>query len=165
MLSPHLVKVYASDTIYGTYNEAKVACAEAALREGVLDFIKHGNGRLRPASPQPFLSRNSSDFNGVSASKQPPLTLQAFYECLPRPFPESFESNDANTIGAPGYMNILVQNARGGKLTMTFIFTSDGTPGRTGFLCAVVIALTIRSSSPWLFPPVGPTWGIQSVPC
>jgi len=158
------MKVYASDTIYDTYNEAKAACAEAALREGVLDFIKHGNGQSRPASPQLYFPDSSSDIKGVPASKQPPLTLQAFYESLPRPFPESFESKDANEIGAPGYMNTLVQNARGGKMTMTFIFTSDGTPGRTGFLFVIIIALTICSSS-WLFSSVGPTWGVQSVPC
>ncbi|KAG1822163.1 hypothetical protein EV424DRAFT_1511375 [Suillus variegatus] len=131
-LSPHVIKVYASDTIYNTYNEAKGACAEAALREGVLDFIKHGNGQLRPASPQLYPAPSSSDINGVSANKQPPSTLQAFYESLPRPFPESFESKDVNEFGAPGYMNTLVQNARGGKLTTTFIFTSDGTPGLHG---------------------------------
>lgn len=131
-LSPHVIKVYASDTIYNTYNEAKAACAEAALREGVLDFIKHGNGQLRPASPQLYSTPSSSDINGVSVNKQPPSTLQAFYESLPRPFPESFESKDANELGAPGYMNTLVQNARGGKLTTTFIFTSDGTPGLHG---------------------------------
>ncbi|KAG1907855.1 uncharacterized protein F5891DRAFT_216949 [Suillus fuscotomentosus] len=131
-LSPHVIKVYASDTIYNTYNEAKGACAEAALREGVLDFIKHGNGQLRPASPQLYSAPSSSDINGVSANKQPPSTLQAFYESLPRPFPESFESKDVNEFGAPGYMNTLVQNARGGKLTTTFIFTSDGTPGLHG---------------------------------
>ncbi|KAG1767160.1 hypothetical protein EV702DRAFT_1147624 [Suillus placidus] len=131
-LSPHVIKIYASDTIYNTYNEAKAACAEGALREGALDFIKHGNGQLRPASPQLYSTPSSSDINGVSANKQPPLTLQAFYESLPRPFPESFESKDANEIGAPGYMNTLVQNARGGKLTTTFIFTSDGTPGLHG---------------------------------
>lgn len=131
-LSPHVIKVYASDTIYNTYNEAKAACAEAALREGALDFIKHGNGQLHPASPQLYSTPTSSDINGVSANKQPPSTLQAFYESLPRPFPESFESKDANEFGAPGYMNTLVQNARGGKLTTTFIFTSDGTPGLHG---------------------------------
>ncbi|KAG2075717.1 hypothetical protein BDR04DRAFT_1091342 [Suillus decipiens] len=131
-LSPHVIKVYASDTIYNTYNEAKAACAEAALREGALDFIKHGNGQLRPASPQVYSTPTSSDINGVSANKQPPSTLQAFYESLPRPFPESFESKDANEFGAPGYMNTLVQNTRGGKLTTTFIFTSDGTPGLHG---------------------------------
>lgn len=131
-LSPHVIKVYASDTIYSTYNEAKVACAEAALREGVLEFIKHGNGQLRPASPQLYSPPSSSGINSVSANKQPPLTLQAFYESLPRPFPEPLESKDANEFSAPGYMNTLVQNARGGKLTTTFIFTSDGTPGLHG---------------------------------
>ncbi|KAG0704119.1 hypothetical protein DFH29DRAFT_913781 [Suillus ampliporus] len=131
-LSPHVVKVYASDTIYDAYNEAKAACAEAALREGVLEFIKHGNGQLRPASPPLYPPPSSSDINGVSANKQPPLTLQAFYESLPRPFPESFESKDANEFGAPGYMNSLIQNTRGGKVTTTFVFTSDGTPGLHG---------------------------------
>jgi hypothetical protein len=92
---------------------------------------QHGNGQLRPASPQLHSPPSSSDINSVSANKQPPLTLQAFYESLPRPFPESFESKDVNEFGAPGYMNTLVQNARGGKLTTTFIFASDGTSGRT----------------------------------
>ncbi|KAG2125842.1 hypothetical protein BD769DRAFT_1668647 [Suillus cothurnatus] len=81
--------------------------------------------------PPTALTPSSSDINSVSANKQPPLTLQAFYESLPRPFPESFESKDVNEFGAPGYMNTLIQNARGGKLTTTFIFASDGTSGRT----------------------------------
>ncbi|KAG0693624.1 hypothetical protein DFH29DRAFT_963615 [Suillus ampliporus] len=94
--------------------------AEAALREGVLEFIKHGNGQLRPASPPLYPPPSSSDINGHSTSP------------YPRPFPESFESKDANEFGAPGYMNSLIQNTRGGKVTTTFVFTSDGTPGLHG---------------------------------
>ncbi|KAG1747312.1 hypothetical protein EDB19DRAFT_299387 [Suillus lakei] len=122
-LSPHAVKVYTSDTIYDTYNEAKPASTEAALREGV-----HG---LRPASPKYTHSPSSSDINGISANKQSPLTLETFYESLPHLFPEPFESKDANEFGAPGYMDTLVQNPRGKKLTTTFIFILDGTPGCT----------------------------------
>ncbi|KAG1748203.1 hypothetical protein EDB19DRAFT_1825904 [Suillus lakei] len=105
---PHTWLKSASGTIYDTYNKAKAACA---LREGVLDFIKHGNGQPRPASSKLYPPSSSSDINGVSANKRPPLRLQAFYESLPGPFPESFESKDTNGFSAPGYINTLVQNA------------------------------------------------------
>jgi hypothetical protein len=39
-------------------------------------------------------------------------------------------------------MNTLVQNARGGKLTTTFIFTSDGTPGRTYSFLSIIVKHT-----------------------
>ncbi|KAG2346154.1 hypothetical protein BDR05DRAFT_959741 [Suillus weaverae] len=47
-------------------------------------------------------------------------------------------------------MKTLSQNARGSKLTIPFIFTSDGTPGRTYPLCYHVHAHDYDYSSPRL---------------
>ncbi|KAF8840465.1 hypothetical protein BDN67DRAFT_644579 [Paxillus ammoniavirescens] len=131
-LSPNVVRVYLSDSTFDTYPDAKAACAKAAVSEGVLDFIKHGNGQTRPLLPTPFSPSASSGQAASIVNARTPLTLQSFYDSLPRPFPEPFETNDAVEINAPGWLNGMVQNARGGKLAITFLFTSDGTPGLHG---------------------------------
>ncbi|KAG1866809.1 hypothetical protein F4604DRAFT_1927779 [Suillus subluteus] len=97
-LSPHVIKVYASHTIYNMYNETKAAGAEAALHEGALDFIKHGNDQLCPASPELYSTSSSSDTDNASAKKQPPSTLQALYKPPPRPFHESSQRSIGNTL-------------------------------------------------------------------
>ncbi|KAH7922432.1 hypothetical protein BV22DRAFT_1131453 [Leucogyrophana mollusca] len=132
-LSPHSVRVYSSDTVFATYAEAKSACAKIAVDEGVLEFIKHGNGQTRPVSPQLFIRTISDEVPNPSQAAQP-LTLQGFYDTLPRPFPEDFKEKSASDINAPGWLNSMIQAARGSKLTTTFIFTSDGTPGLHGCL-------------------------------
>ncbi|KIJ67229.1 hypothetical protein HYDPIDRAFT_107958 [Hydnomerulius pinastri MD-312] len=137
-LSPHVVRVYISDPTFDNFAEAKAACAKVAISEGVLDFIKHGNGQTRPLSPEPFSSSDANARASALVNTKIPLTLQSFFDSLPRPFPESFETNDAAEINAPGWLNTMVQNARGGKLAMTFSFTSDGTPGLHGCLLKLV---------------------------
>ncbi|KAH0835651.1 hypothetical protein J3R83DRAFT_9402 [Lanmaoa asiatica] len=128
-LSPHVVRVYLSNPSFDTYSDAKGACAKAAVFEGVLDFIKHGNGQTHPSSPGPSTSSTTPPVTVMT-----PWTLQGFYDSLPRPFPESFETNNASEINAPGWLNTMVQNARGGKLILSFFFTSDGPPGLHGCL-------------------------------
>lgn len=119
--------MYLTDPTFDTFLDAKVACAKVAADEGVLDFIKHGNGQTRPSSPIPTTSSTTSVPPPVTATT--PWTLQAFYESLPRPLPESFRTNEASEINAPALLNTMVQNARGGKLLLSFFFTSDGSPG------------------------------------
>ncbi|EGN97416.1 hypothetical protein SERLA73DRAFT_75102 [Serpula lacrymans var. lacrymans S7.3] len=136
-LSPHSHRVYASDTIYNTFIEAKVACAKAAIDEGVLDFIKHGNGQARPASPRPFARPDHNDLGEISPALRPPLTLQNFYDTLPRPFPESAGDKSAADINAPSWLNSMIQLARGSRLSMKFVFTSSGTIGLHGCLLRI----------------------------
>ncbi|KAF8552813.1 hypothetical protein OG21DRAFT_1415383, partial [Imleria badia] len=130
-LSPHVARIYLSDSTFDTHLDAKGACAKAAVLEGVLDFIKHGNGQTRPSSPTPS---TSSIAQSPPVTATTPWTLQAFYDTLPRPFPESFETTDASEINALGWVNNLVQIARGGKLVLSFFFASDGPPGLHGCL-------------------------------
>lgn len=58
--SPNVMEVYASDTIYDTYDKAKTACA--AFHEGIL-VVGRGGGRLGPPGythcPVPLASMGS----------------------------------------------------------------------------------------------------------
>ncbi|KAG9312604.1 hypothetical protein JVU11DRAFT_7001 [Chiua virens] len=128
-LSSHVLRVYLADPTFDSFSDAQDACAKVAISEGVLDFIKHGNGQTRPSSPSPVFVPTTLLPPAVT-----PWTLQTFYDSLPRPFPESFETNDASEINALGWLNTMVQHARGGKLIMSFFFTSDGPPGLHGCL-------------------------------
>jgi hypothetical protein len=58
------------------------------------------------------------------------MTLQAYYESLPRPFPESFGTKTAAEINAPSYINTLLQSARGGRLKNNFYWITDKTTSR-----------------------------------
>ena len=74
-----------------------------------------------------------------------PWTLQTFYDALPRPFPEFLEATDAFEINALGWMNNMMQVARGGKLILSFFFTSDGPPGCQCLIPVFVLLLSVLS--------------------
>lgn len=114
-LSLHSFRVYCSDTTFDTYDAAKLECAKTAISQGVIDYIKNETAVY-------------SAQNGAFSSKLPDvISLQSFYDSLPRPFPENFEDKTAAEINAPGYLNGIVQAARGSKFTLTFIpFSAHG---------------------------------------
>ncbi|KAI6001819.1 hypothetical protein EDD15DRAFT_2227665 [Pisolithus albus] len=136
-LSSHLDRVYMSEPTFDTYDEARDACAKAAISEGVLHFIKHGDGRVRPLSPRQSPSPLLDVKNKHSGHCKLPLTLQNFFDTLPRPFPEALDTNDAYKINAPTWLSSLIQNSKGGKLAMTFNFISGTTPGLHGCLLRI----------------------------
>jgi hypothetical protein len=125
--------VYSSDTVYKSVYEAKQACATIALDQGVLDYIKFGNGQTQPltSSTEEMITENTQELitSGVSALASA-STLQSFYESLPQPFPENFGNKTASEINAPAWLNTTIQAARGGKLSTHFIWITDGTFGR-----------------------------------
>jgi hypothetical protein len=94
----------------------------------VLSFIQFGCGQKQPAR------RPAAHEASAVGSDDPPLvgpiSLQAFYERLPRPLPESFGQKSAAEINSPGWLNLLIQGARGGKLSTNFIWIADGSFGR-----------------------------------
>ncbi|KAG6334574.1 hypothetical protein ID866_4511 [Astraeus odoratus] len=133
-LSPHVDRVHMSQPLFDTYDEAKEACAAAAISEGTLNFIKHGNGQVRPQS----CPTSPTDKREADPSKNNiHLTLQQFFSSLPRPFPEKFATDDAYEINAPRWLHSLIQSSRGGKLSMAFFFTSGTTPGLHGCLLRI----------------------------
>ncbi|KAI6127086.1 hypothetical protein F5141DRAFT_1085435 [Pisolithus sp. B1] len=136
-LSPHVDRVYMSEPTFDTYGEAKDACAKTAISEGVLHFIKHGDGQVQPLysrqSPSPLLDEK----NKYPEHRKLPLTLQNFFDSLPRPLPEALDTSDAYRINAPTWLSSLIQNSKGGKLATTFNFISGTTPGLHGCLLRI----------------------------
>ena len=126
--------MYSTDLVFDSVFDAKKACSKIALEQGVLDFIKFGNGQTQPAIR---VDRHDADDDTVDNTADPPLpsatTLQAFYESLPQPFPEPFGEKSAVEINGPAWLNVAIQAARGGKLTPTFIWVSGGRIGRMCF--------------------------------
>lgn len=138
-LSPHSLRVYSSDTKYDTVAEAKAVCAKVALDQGVLEYIRHGNGQTEPEKPTVASSNADTDpqesGNEAVYTSASPLTLQSFYETFPQPFPENFGDKAAAEINAPSWLNSTIQLARGGKLSATYIWTTNETSWSGNFGC------------------------------
>lgn len=137
-LSPHSLRVYSSDTKYDTVKEAKAACAKFAHDQGVIEFIKHGNGQVEPEKPADVDAQESASKAAFAPPSQ--LTLQEFYETFPQPFPENFGDKSAAEINAPSWLNTTIQGARGSKLTANFIWTTNGTPWGGNLGCERLIS-------------------------
>lgn len=126
-MTPHSSRVYSTDAAFGSALEAKIVCANVALQEGVLDYIKYGNGQTNPA-PSPVIAQDGR------VPEPPPrptsvISLQAFYESLPQPFPEPVADKTASEINGPAWLNTLLQSARGARLKSKFIWIMDTTQG------------------------------------
>ncbi|KAI6144341.1 hypothetical protein BKA82DRAFT_1003728 [Pisolithus tinctorius] len=136
-LSPHVDHVYMSEPTFDTYGEAKEACAAAAITEGVLRFIKHGDGQVRPPSPRQSRSPLLDEKNKQSDHLKLPLTLQNFFDSLPRPLPETFDTSNAYQINATAWLNTLIRNSKGSKFAMVSYYISGSTPGLHGCLLRI----------------------------
>ena len=108
--------------MYPAYEAAKATCAADAIAEGILDFIKFGNGQTAPAERRLFQPQEDDE---VFASPPVTLTLQGFFEALPRPLPEPVDDKTVAEINAPGWLNTLIQSARGAKFEHKFIWTTE----------------------------------------
>ncbi|KAI0072242.1 hypothetical protein K474DRAFT_1701087 [Panus rudis PR-1116 ss-1] len=134
-------RLYSVDTTYETPTEAQVACAEAALKEGVRDYLQSeanipeniASGSMT-SEPVPDLLRNVAQWN-----------VQSFYDAIPKPFTESVEEGKSVAdINAPAWLNTMLQACRGSKLTANFIWTS-GPTNLHGCLLRLVRAEDYRS--------------------
>ncbi|KAF9005117.1 hypothetical protein BDQ17DRAFT_1471311 [Cyathus striatus] len=131
-LTQHAFRVYSVECKHPSPSAAKLACAKTAVDEGVLEYIKHGNGQTSPASAtnEPTNAMISS----IPPPPSPPITLQSFYETLPQPFPEDVGHKTAPDINAPMWLNTTIQSARGSQLKCTFTSITDDTLGLQGCL-------------------------------
>ncbi|KLO11981.1 hypothetical protein SCHPADRAFT_941628 [Schizopora paradoxa] len=127
-LSSHVQRVYTVRPTYPDEAAALAACSETALQEGVLDFIKFGNGQTAPAPIPPKEQGQVVPTRASSLSIKPgragSVTLQEFFESLPKPFPESrgppSEGKPAVEINAPGVLNTILQVAKGARFNAFF---------------------------------------------
>jgi hypothetical protein len=120
----HAFRVYSSDATYSCHSDAKSACAEIAVGEGVIDYLKQGNGHCPSSDPGDEHVRTSSA--PVIAG---PISVQDFYESLPKPFPEFVGDKTASEINGPAWLNTTIQGARGGRLKANFHWMIDGSAG------------------------------------
>jgi hypothetical protein len=126
---------------------AKAACAADAIAEGILDFIMFGNGQTAPAEKRLFEPQQD---DATSAAPPVTLTLQGFFEALPRPLPEPVDDKTVLEINAPGWLNTLIQSARGGKFEHKFIWTTDTKLGSMSYsflLCPTHLILPMYRPS------------------
>jgi len=127
-LNAHVFRAYSVDPIFNYQRLAKLACARSAVREGVLDFIKFGNGQTQPTKVAENDLEDPAGILRESTPSPPPkgLSLQEFFETLPRPFPESIGDASINEFNAPAWLNLTLQSARGGRLVSSYTPVVDG---------------------------------------
>lgn len=103
---------------------AKKACSETALEEDVVEFIKYGNGQSAPppASLDPLnnMIQQESDFD--RKTRLSAMSLQSFFDSLPKPFPEQLEDKPVASLNIPGMLNTILQLAKGSRLYLQFYF-------------------------------------------
>ena len=95
--SPQSVKVYSVPTTYSSFRESRNACADIAMNEGVLDFIRHGNGR---SGGPAFASMDPLDHwqeTEALAVAEESWTVRTYFDRLPKPFPETFQGETVIT--------------------------------------------------------------------
>ncbi|KAF7329001.1 hypothetical protein MVEN_02530100 [Mycena venus] len=126
-LAPHCYRVYTCDPTFERPSDAREHCAELAIGEGVLEFIKYGNGQTAPQS-----DLSSSSGIPFESTEMPKRDLQSFYDSLPRPFEEPFEEKTAAEISAPARLITLLATAAGGRFTAEFypLATPRRVPGK-----------------------------------
>ncbi len=132
-LSPHVQRVYSVRPTHPDEATARAACSNVALQEGVLDFIKFGNGQTTPASEAPKEQEQVVPAKGIGLTIKPgragSMTLQEFFDGLPKPFPESrgpsSEGKPAVEINAPGVLNTILQVAKGARFAVFFYSLLD----------------------------------------
>jgi len=125
-LSAHSTRIYSVDAVWDHYEDARSACAEDAVAQGVLEFIMHGNGQKHPAPPDYAQPGAVTDAPVAAVTA---LSVQGFFDSLPRPFPEA-EFEGKVDVNAPSWLNQLAQGAKGAKLTVRYIFIPDSKYGR-----------------------------------
>jgi hypothetical protein len=150
-ISQHTVRVYSIHHIYGTRAGAKAAVADLAIRQGVLDFIKHANGQTEPmvfineldgdasenlnrdviaetAEPEKEVTIDATAVNVTLKRHQIPLnamTLQGFTNALPKPLPETPGLKPIGDGNPVGWINTAVQMARGSKMGLMWTYLSN----------------------------------------
>jgi hypothetical protein len=127
-ISQHTTRVFSVHHIYKTRAEAKAAVAAVAIKQGVLNFIKYANGRTAPmvlvrelaGDADENLNREvinetnmaSKEVNVTPKRHQIPtdtMTLQAFTNSLPKPFPVTPGLKPTGEGNPVGWLNAAAQ--------------------------------------------------------
>ncbi|KAJ7280224.1 hypothetical protein C8J57DRAFT_1174939 [Mycena rebaudengoi] len=112
-LTAHLYRVYSCEPAFDSRSLARENCAVLAVGEGVLDFIRYGNGQTKPRSEASVVATSPTE-------PRSPSSLQSFYESLPRPFEEASEDKTAIEVNAPFYLHSVLNSAKGARFSASF---------------------------------------------
>jgi hypothetical protein len=165
-ISQHTSRVFFVHHIYKTRAEAKATVAAIAIKQGVLEFIKYANGQTSPlkiireleANAEENLNREiinktnepakevtieASAVNTTLKKHQIPLnamTLHAFTNSLPKPFPETPGLKPVGDGNPVGWLNAAAQSARGSKMSLSWTYLSNAKlsrrhPPQLCFIC------------------------------
>lgn len=107
-----LPQFYATDQIYPNEKEAQSACARIAISEGVLKEIK----ALHPSS------QSSGAINESSCD----MSLQMWFDKLPRPLPSFFDDKVLTEIHGAVTLDSWAGKARGARFKMHYYFPTFG---------------------------------------
>ena len=117
-----MFRICSVEVIRPSFELAKAVCAADAIAEGILDFIVFGNGQMVPAKEAAL--QTSARRHHVHCTTGH-AHIAGFFEVLPCPLPEPVGDKTMTEINAPGWLNTLIQSARGGKFEHKFIWTTD----------------------------------------
>ena len=144
--------MYSVHHVHRTRAEAKAAVAALAITQGVIDFIKFANGQTSPtvvirelegddaneelnreviaetSKVEKEIEIEASAVNVTLKKHQIPLdvmTLSAFANALPKPFPETPGLKPVGDGNPVGWLNAAAQSARGSKMTVTWTYLSN----------------------------------------
>ena len=150
-ISQHTSRVFSVHHVYKTRAEAKAAVAAIAIKQGVLDFIKYANGQTAPMvfvrelegdadenlnrevinetnEAEKEVTIDATAVNVTLKKHQIPLdamTLQAFTNSLPKPFPETPGLKPTGEGNPVGWLNAAAQSARGSRMSITWTYLSN----------------------------------------
>lgn len=124
-LTTHCQRVHSVDAIYDSTKDAQSACSQVAVDEGILEFIKFGNGQTEPATI-PTLDPLQPPEQVPTSTARGNLNLQNFFEGLPKPFPEPLErGKTAAELNAPALLNAILQLGKGSKRVCQFFSITE----------------------------------------
>ena len=147
--------MFSVGAIHDLPRDAQSACSQVAVEEGILEFIKFGNGQTTPMTI-PAVDPLLPPVHAPVTTTKGTTTLQNFFDSLPKPFPERLELNKTATeLNGPGLLNGILQMGKGSKLTSQFYpITEEFGKSRREYLFVYVYekkdVFLIGNSSLWV---------------
>ncbi|KAJ2917289.1 hypothetical protein MD484_g3101, partial [Candolleomyces efflorescens] len=136
-LTSHAMRIYSCNPEHSSFDQARAACALVAIDEGVREYIMYGNGQ----KTKPSASEAPAKVQVVPPMHQQ-LSLQEFFDTLPRPFVESVdESKGVYEHQWSSRLNVIIQGAKLHTCRACYHFSSSGTKNSlTGCVLRIVIS-------------------------
>ncbi|KAF8315797.1 uncharacterized protein EI90DRAFT_300196 [Cantharellus anzutake] len=149
-LTPHLKKVFSVRTAHQDDEDAKAAVAKEAVAQGILEFIKHGDGQQEPMpsaaeyAPPEYLmegpddpsfpaTRQASDRVAKENEMTKIQTINTFWDALPKPLPApGVGVGSGDLVDPKSWVNQMLQQNKGCQLTLTFSWSMHPRSGLHG---------------------------------